>query len=300
MMVARGFLDLPDSDPRDAEVILLPLPFEGTVSWGRGTARGPDAVLDASRQVETWDEETDFDLKDISFHWSQGVSPADREKPGAYLDRVLEAARAANEQDALVIGVGGEHSVSTPLAIAAAGQEDLSGLTVVQLDAHADLRETYGGSEHSHACVMRRLLDRGASILAIGVRSASRNEAEHGQSTGRWEPWYAHRLAAEGEREDPLLERLRSVEGEFYLTIDTDCLEVTHSPSTGTPEPGGLRWWQAMKYLRTLLQSSSRKLAGLDIVETVPCEGTTVNEYSSARILCKALAYLHSYSRIAG
>ena len=79
MMVARGFLDLPDSDPRDAEVILLPLPFEGTVSWGRGTARGPDAVLDASRQVETWDEETDFDLEDISFHWSQGVSPADGE-----------------------------------------------------------------------------------------------------------------------------------------------------------------------------------------------------------------------------
>ena len=296
MMGGKGFLDLPDSGPGDADVILLPLPYEGTVSWGKGTARGPRAVLDASRQVETWDEETGFDLEDISFHWAPEVLPADGEDPGTYLERVLEAARAANERDALVVGVGGEDSVSAPLALAAAEREDLSDLTVVQLDAHADLRNTYGGSEHSHACVMRRLLERGASILAVGVRSASRKETEYGESTGRWEPWYARQLADAGEREDQLLERLRSLEGKFYMTIDVDCLEVMHSPSTGTPEPGGLRWWQAMEYLRTLLRpSSTRKLTGLDIVETVPCKGTTVNEYAAARILCKAMAYLGNF-----
>ena len=295
-MGGKGFLDLPDSGPGDADVILLPLPYEGTVSWGKGTARGPRAVLDASRQVETWDEETGFDLEDISFHWAPEVLPADGEDPGPYLERVLEAARAANERDALVVGVGGEHSVSAPLALAAAEREDLSDLTVVQLDAHADLRNTYDGSEYSHACVMRRLLERGASILAVGVRSASRKETEYGESTGRWEPWYARQLADAGEREDQLLERLRSLEGKFYLTIDVDCLEVMHSPSTGTPEPGGLRWWQAMEYLRTLLRpSSTRKLTGLDIVETVPCKGTTVNEYAAARILCKAMAYLGNF-----
>ena len=298
MMSDKGFLDLPDSGPREADVTLLPLPYEGTVSWGKGTARGPRAVLEASRQVETWDEETGFDLEDISFHWAPAVHPDDGEEPGPYLERVLEAARAANEQGGLVIGIGGEHSVSAPLAVAAAGQEDLSDLTVVQLDAHADLRDTYGESEHSHACVMRRLLDRGASILAVGIRSASRKEVEYGELTGRWEPWYAHRLAA--GKEESLLERLRALEGKVYLTIDVDCLEVMHSPSTGTPEPGGLRWWQAMEYLRTLLQSSSLELTGLDIVETVPSDGTTVNEYTTARILCRALSYLHNCARIPG
>lgn len=295
MMDGKGFLDLPDSGGGDADVILLPLPFEGTVSYGKGTAGGPAAVLEASRQIETWDEETGFDLESLACHWATAVLPAGGERPGPYLDRVLEAARAANGGDSIVAGVGGEHSVSVPLAIAAAGGEDLSDLTVVQFDAHADLRDSYGGSEHSHACVMRRLLDRGATVITIGVRSASRAEAEYGRASGRWEPSFAHQLAKAGDPENRLLKRLGRLEGKVYLTIDVDCLEVTHSPSTGTPEPGGLRWWQAMEYLRILLRPSPlRSLAGFDVVETVPREGTTVNEFTAARILCKTLSYLNS------
>lgn len=295
MMAGNGFLDLPDNGAGNADVILLPLPFEGTVSYGKGTAGGPQAIREASRQIETWDEETGFDLDSLACHWAREVLPAGGEQPGPYLERVLEAAREANEGNSIVAGVGGEHSVSAPLAIAAAGEEDLSDLTVVQLDAHADLRDSYDGSEHSHACVMRRLLDRGATVIAIGVRSASRGEAEYGRATGRWEPWFAHQLAKAGDLENRLIERLGSLEGKIYLTIDVDCLEVTHSPATGTPEPGGLRWWQAMGYLRALLSPSPlRTLAGFDVVETVPREGAIVNEFTAARILCKALAYLNS------
>lgn len=295
MIAGNGFLDLPDKGPENADLVLLPLPFEGTVSYGKGTAGGPAAILEASRQVETWDEETDFDLDSLAFHWAAEVAPENNEDHGAYLSRVREAALAAKKGGAIIAGVGGEHSISTPLAIAALGKEDLSDLTIVQLDAHADLRDSYSGTEHSHACVMRRLLDRGARVVAIGLRSVSREEVEYGRSTGRWEPWFACHLSKAGEAREQLLELLAGLEGDLYLSIDVDSLEVNLSPSTGTPEPGGLRWWQAMEYLRVLLEPSPlRTLTGLDVVETVPSQGGTVNEFTSARLLCKTLAYIHS------
>lgn len=295
MMAGKGFLDLPDSGAENADVTLLPLPFEGTVSWGKGTAGGPAAILAASLQVETWDEETEFDLENLAFHWAAEIVPQDKEAPGAYLDRVREAASGEKKEGSIIAGVGGEHSITTPLALAAVGKNDLSDLTIVQLDAHADLRDSYDGSEHSHACVMRRLLDRGARVVAIGIRSLSRGEAEYGRSTGRWDPWLACHLSRQGETRKSLLESLAGLKGEIYLSIDVDSLEVTHSPSTGTPEPGGLRWWEAMEYLRVLLQPSSlRSLVGFDVVETAPGGETRVNEFTAARILCKVLAYLHS------
>ena len=294
MIAGNGFLDLPDKGPKNADVTLLPLPFEGTVSYGKGTAGGPAAILEASRQVETWDEEMDFDLDSLAFHWAAEVAPENNEDHGTYLGRVREAALAAKKGGSIIAGVGGEHSISTPLAIAALGKEDLSDLTIVQLDAHADLRDSYDGTEHSHACVMRRLLDRGARVVAIGLRSVSREEVEYGRSTGRWEPWFACHLSKAGEAREQLLELLAGLEGDLYLSIDVDSLEVNLSPSTGTPEPGGLRWWQAMEYLRVLLAPSPlRTLTGFDVVETVPSQGSTVNEFTSARLLCKTLAYLH-------
>ena len=142
---------------------------------------------------------------------------------------------------------------------------------------------------------MRRLLDRGARVVAIGLRSVSREEVEYGRSTGRWEPWFACHLSKAGEARERLLELLAGLEGNLYLSIDVDSLEVNLSPSTGTPEPGGLRWWQAMEYLRVLLAPSPlRTLTGFDVVETVPSQGSTVNEFTAARLLCKTLAYLHS------
>ncbi|MEC8894921.1 MAG: agmatinase [Planctomycetota bacterium] len=295
MIAGNGFLDLPDKGPENADLVLLPLPFEGTVSYGKGTAGGHAAILEASRQVETWDEETDFDLDSLAFHWAAEVAPENNEDHGAYLGRVREAALAAKKGGSIIAGVGGEHSISTPLAIAALGKEDLSGLTIVQLDAHADLRDSYSGTEHSHACVMRRLLDRGARVVAIGLRSVSREEVEYGRSTGRWEPWLACHLSKAGKARERLLELLSGLEGDIYLSIDVDSLEVNLSPSTGTPEPGGLRWWQAMEYLRVLLAPSPlRTLTGLDVVETVPSQGSTVNEFTAARLLCKTLAYIHS------
>ena len=132
----NAFLDLPNASPGEADVILLPLPFEGTVSYGRGTARGPAAILDASRQVETFDEETGCELDKLTYCWADEVHPVEGQAPGLYLDKVLQTAASAHGQRGFVIGVGGEHSVTAPLVEAASGSADLSGLTIVQFDAH--------------------------------------------------------------------------------------------------------------------------------------------------------------------
>ena len=288
-----SFLDLPDSDPGDADVLFLPLPWEGTVCYGKGTSRAPEAIWEASTHPELWDEELEFDLSTLSYHTTSAVEPGPDEDPGAYLDRVRSAAADLQRYDGLVIGVGGEHSLSPPLAAATAEDpEDLSHLTVVQFDAHPDLRASYEGTPHSHACAMHHIVDAGARLLAVGIRSAEKEEAEWGLSTGRVQTFFAQDLEGGGVREDELIETLTSLEGPVYLTFDIDGFEPSLCPGTGTPVPGGLGWWQAMRYLRVLLhQNRGIDLVACDLVETVPQPHTQVNEYTAARLLAKMIAY---------
>lgn len=294
MNVTPTFLNLPDAGPDSADVILLPLPFEGTVSYGRGTSGGPAAILTASAQIELWDEEVDFDLDRLAYHSAPPVLPNENEQPGEYLERVFTAAARLQHNDRLIVGVGGEHSVTSSLVRAAAGSEGLSGVTIVQVDAHADLRNEFEGTKHSHACVLRRIVDRGASVIAIGIRSADRAEMEFGRSTGRCTTYFAHHLAGDLDVEQNLLGQLKHVTGKVYLTIDIDALDVMYSPATGTPQPGGLSWWQTLRYLRALLiENRNCMIIGCDIVETVPQHGTVVNEITAARLLCKMLAYVY-------
>jgi agmatinase len=291
------FLDIPASEPDEADVLLLPLPFEATVSYGGGTAAAPEAIWRASAQVELWDEETDVDLAGLRIHGAEPLVPRRNELVQEYLDRAWTAAAELHRHAGLVIGVGGEHSVSPPLVLAAmgaeeTGTEDLSGLTVVQFDAHADLRLEYDGTPHSHACAMRPLLDRGARIITVGCRSAEREEYAHGLASGRARTFMARNLARNPGEEAALLECLDGLEGSVYLTVDVDVLEVHLCPGTGTPEPGGLGWWQTLGWLDRLLRGNRRcRLIGVDVVETAVQPGTRVNEFVAARLLAKILAY---------
>lgn len=287
--MSPSFLDLDDAGA-EADAILLPLPYQGTVSYGRGTAEGPQAIWDASAQIELWDEETGFDLGDLGYHTAPALWPQEGEGPASYLDRVYQQASHLHTYSGLLCGIGGEHGLTPPLVRAAYG-EDLSGLTVVQLDAHADLRPSYGGTPHSHACAMRRLCDDGASLLAVGLRSAEAAEATYAAEQSAIRTFWAHQL------QDPAVDRalcdaLLSLQGDVYLTIDIDALEVHLCPATGTPQPGGLGWWQALRYIRCLLRDNNGIcLRGCDLVETAPMPHTRVNEFVAARLLGKVLAY---------
>ncbi|MCH2202139.1 MAG: agmatinase [Fuerstiella sp.] len=291
-MTTQLFIDLPDAGLESADVVLLPLPYEGTVSYGKGTSGGPAAILEASSQNELWDEEVDFDLDRLSYHIAAPVVPHDAEQPGDYLERVATEAKRLRAEDRLMVGIGGEHSVTFPLINAHVDADDFSDVTVVQIDAHADLRSEYEGSKFSHACVMHRIVEFGAKLIAIGIRAADRDEFDYGRSSGRVETFFAQQLAANPDSERRLIERLQFLTGNVYLTIDVDGLEVNLCPGTGTPQPGGLTWWQALRYLCVMLsQNRNIRLIGCDIVETVPQPGSHVNEFTAARLLGKLLAY---------
>jgi len=293
-----SFLGIRARDPERAQYALLLLPYEGGVSYGLGTASGPDAILGASAQVELWDPELGFDLATLAVHNPPPVIPASDESTAAYLDRVRRAARDLREAGLLVVGVGGDHSVTPALVGAARGATD-EPLTVLHIDAHPDLRDEYGGSIHSHACAMARTLDEGADrILSIGIRSGDRAEHEAAAADERISVFRAQDLARDGSALGEAIEMIRAVKGTLYISIDIDALEVHLCPGTGTPEPGGLGWWDALRILRAaFLESRGARVIGWDLVETAPMPGTRVNEFVAAGLLAKSFAY-HAAGRL--
>ena len=139
---------------------------------------------------------------------------------------------------------------------------------------------------------MRRVVDKGASVIAIGIRSAERAEHQYGRDSGRVRTFFAQQLADQGKTERDLFKKLSQLDGDVYLTIDVDGLEVTLCPNTGTPQPGGLGWWQSLRYLRALLyENHQARIVGCDVVETVPIAGSQVNEITAAKLVAKILAY---------
>lgn len=287
------FLDIPESSADEADAIVIPLPYEGTVSYGKGTAAAPEAIWQASTQLELYDEELDADLDQLKFHSAPAVIPHGDEPTAEYLERVYWAALELHAHRGLVIGVGGEHSLTPPLVRAAVAkhQIDPATLTVVQIDAHADLRDSYEDTPHSHACAMRRVLDQGARVLAIGIRSAERAEADFGKQCRRLKTFHAQKLANDAMFELDLIKSLGQLSGPVYLTIDIDGLDPALCPATGTPQPGGLAWWPTLRYLRTLIENPKVRLVGLDICETVPQPGTLINEFTAIKLLSKVVLY---------
>lgn len=287
------FLEHPSVALSDAHVCILPLPFEGTVSYGSGTAAAPKAVIDATEQVELLDDEIGFDLTQLKYHVASPIAPHDGEHVEAYLKRVDQLTCQFHSSDRLIIGIGGEHSLTPSLVYAAAeNSSDLSDLTVVQIDAHTDLRDTYEGTPHSHACAMRRLTERGARVISVGIRAMSQPEDEYAKFVGLIDIYRAQSLAEEPNLEQRLIAELRGLTGDVYLTVDIDGLDPSMCPGTGTPEPGGLGWWQTLRILRSvLLENRTRNLIGCDIVETVPQPNTQLNEFTAARLLAKVIAY---------
>jgi agmatinase len=288
------FLSLNGVSRSQADVTLLPLPFEGTVSYGKGTAEAPAAVLRASQEIELWDEELDFSLAMLRYHTVPAFSAEPGDTPGTYVSRLYGRAQLLSESSRFLIGIGGEHTVTSPLVrgICRSKNIPLSELTIVHFDAHSDLRSDYEGEKPSHACAMRPLVDNKARLISIGVRSAEQEEFRYGQATRRVETFFAQALANEPDVESRLNSTLQNLRGNVYLTIDMDVLDVHLCPGTGTPQPGGLGWWQMLRYLRALLeQNRESTLIGCDIVETVPTAGTQVNEFVAARLLAKILAY---------
>lgn len=289
MTAFNDFLGLPETsaDWEAAHVLVLPIPYEATVSYGHGTANGPAAIIEASKQVELYDREFDSEpANDYGIHTLQTLDlPADPEvATAAIADAVAEAAASGK----LVIGLGGEHTVSVGfgrgLLRAVEGP-----ITVVQIDAHSDLRDEYEDSPYSHACIARRLLDDPAieQVLQLGIRSVCTEEVTFARANPeRVRVWYSENVHA-GYWQEELRERLAG--RQVYLTIDVDGLDPAIVPATGTPEPDGLTWRETLDILRIVAQEAT--IVGLDCVELAPIAGHHASDFAVAKLVYKAITY---------
>jgi len=280
---AGQFLGLPPREAAEAEAVVAPLPLEKTVSYGPGTRGGPQAILAASCQIELFDEETLVDFE-------QGprlatLPPLAMDGP---LPECLDAIRrlAARHRGRFFLAIGGEHTLS--YAAVSGLVDDLSKLTIVQIDAHADLIDELDGLRLSHGTVMRRLWDEGCRIVQIGVRSLSRAEYELAAGDPRVTTFFAHRLA---ENWADVLRTLGTIRGDVYLSLDVDGLDPGVIPSTGTPQPDGLSWRQAVEVIGAVASAPEARLVGSDVVEFVPSPNPPGCDLAAAKLVAKILAH---------
>lgn len=275
------FLDLPADlrDPGRAAVRILPVPYERTSSYAWGSARAVEYVLAASAQVETWDEELQGEpcRAGIATLGPLEVPEGTPEEGIAYL---LQALAQAVEEAPFLAVLGGEHSITPPCVEAHVARH--GDLTVLQLDAHADLRDNYEGSPWSHAAAMRRVVEH-APVVGVGIRALCREEAE-----ALPELPVTHFTARRCASDDGWIEEVIEALGErVYLTLDMDALDPSIAPSVGTPEPGGLGWWQVIDLLDRV--GRTRRVVGMDLVECNPATPEDRTAFLAARLLYKAL-----------
>ena len=282
-----------DAEPpawKDARAVILPLPYERTVSWGTGTENGPRALLEASEYIELYDEELDTEPYRHGIHTAPPVVAAAQD-PAAALDEIEDEVRRHMAAGKFVVSVGGEHGVTLAPGRAAA---DIFGpeLGIVQFDAHADLRDTYGGTPYSHASVMRRLVDDvGLSLLPVGLRAVTTEEAHLLRDRDMPVIWshevHADSLTGSTARFEELLDRLPD---QVYLSFDVDFFDPSLMPGTGTPEPGGGFWHPTMALLRTLFRVKT--VVAMDVVELAPIAGQPSSDFVAAKLIYKCLGYL--------
>jgi len=279
-----GGIPAPYFDYEKARVCILPAPYEGTVTYGRGTSGGPGAILKASLNMELWDEEMEANIFEIGIHT---LSPLEKcPTPPEMLERVYSSAGILVREGKFVVLLGGEHSLTQGVVRAYYEKHPL--LSVLQIDAHTDLREEYDSSPLSHACAMKWIYDSGIPLVQVGIRSTSEEERA-AYEKNRSNIFLASQIVNDpsGKWMDEVVLRLSDM---VYISLDVDGLDPSIMPSTGTPEPGGLGWYQVLALLRKV--ASRKKIVGFDMVELAPEERNPAPDYLCARLLYKLLGYV--------
>lgn len=286
MTTQPRFLDHVQSSPEEADVFFALLPFEETVSYLKGTAGGPNAILEASTQLEEFEEEWLWEpTNELKLHTLAPITPGLEETPTQYIERATQEL-AQLGPDKFVVGLGGEHSVTVPLVRRCLKPDDL----VISIDAHPDLRDSYLGETYSHASVMKRLFDEGMRICELGVRCISKEERQFVDDHPRIVQHWMHELASPSGF-DNLLVSLEQLEGNAYLTIDADGLCTGIMPGVGTPIPGGFTWDQLMRILKTIFSNPKLSIRSCDVVEVRPLVDNPLSEFTAAKLIQKILSY---------
>ncbi len=283
----QEFLGVPaDLKPEgEARVAILPVPYDLTTSYQPGARRGPLAILEASTHLETYDEELGRETwEEVGIETVPAVVP-DTSGPAATMQRIEDVARGLVSAGKFMVALGGEHSITAPLVRAVRTAHPLLG--VLQLDAHADLRDSFEGSPFNHACVMHRVIDGGVPLAQVGIRSLTAEERTLIRERGICTVFAPE---AVGSPAASWIGRvLAALPDEVYVTVDLDVFDPAIMAATGTPEPGGLDWYRALDVLRAVARA--KRLVGFDVVELSPMPGNVAPDFLAAKLVYRLLGY---------
>jgi agmatinase len=279
-MKSKTYAGIPEELAKleQAKIVLIPVPYDGTSTWQKGADKGPEAFLDASENMELYDIETDTEV------YKQGVYLADavteNSSPEAMVDAVHEATKKYIKKNKFVTIFGGEHSIS--IGTIRAFNEMYPSLTVLQLDAHADLRKSYEGSKCNHACAVYEA-SQTTNLIQVGIRSMDIIEKT---VMDEEKTYFAHDMAVDDTWRDSAIDQMTD---NVFITIDLDVFDPSILPSTGTPEPGGLLWYETLEFLKQVFEE--KNVVGFDIVELCPNPKEKSSDFLAAKLYYKMLSY---------
>ena len=258
--------------------MIFPVPYETTTYYKTGTKEGPKAIIEASRHMELYDIALKKNISEVGIFTLPEMSCSKNSSKEVFL-QIKKATSQLIEDKKLVVMLGGEHSI-TPGAVAAF-KEKYNNLSVLQIDAHTDLRDEYQGTKYHHACAMKRVRDLGVPVTAVGIRSQDQAEAEYIKKEKIKTIFYAPAI--------PLKKIISSLSKNVYITFDVDGLDPSIMPSTGTPEPGGLGWYEVLNLIKQV--AKEKKIVGVDIVELAPLPGIIFPDFLIAKLAYKIISY---------
>ena len=261
-----------------SKIVLIPVPYDGTSSWKKGADKGPKAFLEASENMELYDIETDSEVYKQGIYLSQPVTESS--SPEAMVEAVTEKVKSYLNRNKFVTLFGGEHSIS--IGAIRAFSRHYENLTIVQIDAHADLRESYEGSKCNHACALYEA-NQTTNLIQVGIRSMDQSE----KSVMNFDNvFFAHEIESDDYWIEQAVERMTDT---VYITIDLDGFDPSLFPATGTPEPGGLFWYETLRFLRDVFKE--KNVVGFDLVELCPSPALYASDFLAAKLYYKMLSY---------
>lgn len=280
MSTSRNYAGIPDefAQLETAKVVLIPVPYDGTSTWGKGADKGPKAFLEASENMEMYDIETATEVYQQGIHLTAPL--AENSSPQAVVNEVHRITKDFIKRNKFVTLIGGEHSVS--IGSIRAFNECFDNLTVLHLDAHADLRESYNGTKYNHACAVHEA-SQTTNLVQVGIRSMDAIEKTFMEEE---RTFFAHDMVRDEYWMDKVVEACTD---NVFITFDLDALDPSIMPSTGTPEPGGLLWYETLEFLKQVFEE--KNVVGFDIMELCPNENDTSSDFLAAKLYYKMLSY---------
>jgi agmatinase len=272
-----GGLPVKYSSYKNSQIVVLPVPFDKTSTWIKGSSKGPRAIIEASKNMELFDIETGSEVYKKGIHTAKAIAAR---APEDMVDKVYTKVHALLQDMKCTVVLGGEHSVS--LGSIRAHAEHFANLSILHLDAHSDMRDSYEGSRYSHACVMTRVKEITDKIISVGVRSMDLSELKN---INKKNVFYASDIY---KSKDWIKKVVRKLSRNVYITIDLDVFDPSIMPSTGTPEPGGQGWYDIIDLLDSV--AKNRNVVGFDVVELCPSKNVAP-DFLAAKLIYKMLSF---------